>query len=304
METNDATAGFWSDIDRSRFSSSVYWLGNPIVYRRYQIKASGGRKCGHWLEHVVENHLGGTDAGNRVLTVGCGDGALDRRFSEIGGFAHLDGVDLAPGAIDAAKAAASDQGLTHLHYRVLDIEGADPPTPPYDAIVFSSSLHHIGDLEGVLERCSQALVEGGLLVVNEYVGPNRFELDPREADVIQGAFKLIPERYRRSLWWENLGEVLTEAPLPDPVAVASEDPSEAIRSSEIPERVADAFDVLEDNPIGGTLLQFGLHTIAGHFSEGDPESLSIIGMLFEIEDALIAAGEISSHFRLMIARRR
>jgi len=304
MSHSDSTADFWSKIDRERFSGAVYWLGNPLVYQRYQTKAAGGRACAHWLEHVATAYLGGVEAQNRVLTVGCGDGALDRRFADIGGFVHLDGVDVAPGAIESARTEAIERGLDHLHYHVLDIESSDPPSPPYDAIVFSSSLHHVGDLEGVLDRCSKVLVEGGHLVVNEYVGPERFELPQREVEVIETAFKLIPERYRRSLWWENAGELLTEAPLPDPVEVAREDPSEAVRSSEIPDQVARVFEVLEDNAIGGTLLQFGLHTIAGHFTEDDPESLAVLQMLFEIEHALIAAGEISSHFRLMIARRR
>jgi len=304
MTADQTTADFWSKVDRDRFSGAVYWLGNPLVYHRYQVKAAGGRDCEHWLEHVVSTYLGGADAANHVLTVGCGDGALDRRFAEIGGFASLDGIDVAPGAIDAARSAAADVGLDRLRYRVLDIEAEDPPSPPYDAIVFSSSLHHIGDLEGVLERCAGALRSSGHLVVNEYVGPERFALPDREARAIRAAFLEIPQRYRRSLWWQNAGELLSEAPLPDPEEVVREDPSEAIRSSEIPEQVARVFQVLEDNPIGGTILQFALHTIAGHFTEDDPASLAVLHHLFELEDELIASGEISSHFRLMIARRR
>ncbi len=304
MIDDKVTAEHWSKIDRNRFSGAVYWLGNPLVYRRYQVMAAGGRRCSHWLEHVVARYLGATGAGNRVLTVGCGDGALDRRFAEIGGFSALDGIDIAPGAIDAARAAAAGRGLDQLRYRVLDIETEDPPSPPYDAVIFSSALHHIEDLEGVLDRCSRALSPNGHLIVNEYVGPDRFALPPREVDAIRRAFALIPERYRRSLWWENAGELLTEASIPDPVEVAREDPSEAVRSSEIPDQVARAFDVLEDNRAGGTLLQFGLHAIAGHFRESDAESAAVLQSLFDLEDELIAAGEISSHFRLMVARRR
>jgi len=304
MRADPTTAEFWSSIDRDRFPGAVYWLGNPLVYHRYQVKAAGGRECNHWFEHVVARYLGGTEAANHVLTVGCGDGTLDRRFAEIGGFASLDGVYVAPGAIDAARSEAARRGLDRLQYRVLDIEVDDPPSPPYDAIVFSSSLHHIQDLEGVLVRCSQALRVGGYLVVNEYVGPDRFVLPKNEVEAIRRAFLEIPERYRRSLWWENAGELLTEAPLPDPEAVVREDPSEAIRSSEIREQVARIFEVLEDNAVGGTVLQFALHTIAGHFSQDDPGFLPVLERLFELEDNLIATGEVSSHFRLIVGRRR
>jgi hypothetical protein len=141
-------------------------------------------------------------------------------------------------------------------------------------------------------------------VVNEYVGPERFGFPDHEVEAIQTAFRRIPERYRRSLWWEDAGDVMLEAPLPDPHEVEREDPSEAIRSSEIPRKVAEFFDVIEDNPVGGTLLQFGLHNIAGHFTDDDPASLDALQDLFDMEDALIASGEVSSHFRFIVGRRR
>jgi SAM-dependent methyltransferase len=87
-----------------------------------------------------------------VLEVGCGT---------LGGFVpvlldagyHAVGVDPeAPGGPD---------------YRRIKFERYEPPQP-VDCVVASLSLHHVADLEEVLDRLAARLVPGGVLVVAEW----------------------------------------------------------------------------------------------------------------------------------------
>ena len=55
-------------------------------------------------------------------------------------------------------------------------------------------------------------------------------------------------------------------------------------------------------PLGGTLLQYVLKEIAGHFGAGDPAADAVLEMLFKIEDALIDSGELESDFMLIVAK--
>jgi hypothetical protein len=55
---------------------------------------------------------------------------------------------------------------------------------------------------------------------------------------------------------------------------------------------------------GGTILQFLLQGISGNFRTDDPGSLIVLDMLFRIEDALIAAGDLGSDLALVVARPR
>ena len=55
---------------------------------------------------------------------------------------------------------------------------------------------------------------------------------------------------------------------------------------------------------GGTILQFLLQAISGNFRTDDPGSLVVLDMLFRIEGALIAAGDLGSDFTLVVARPR
>jgi SAM-dependent methyltransferase len=250
----------------------------------------------------MRKYLGARMPVERMLSIGCGAGGLEFDLAKINAFHACDAWDLAAGSIARAKLQAAKENIAGLNFAVQDVETAQIPRHTYDAAWFNMSLHHIGELEKVLGNVANGLRPDGFLFLNEYVGPNRFDFSPREKEIMSHAFHLLPSRYRRSFAQSNRGEVIEAASFPDPVDVAAADPSESIRSGDIIECVRAHFDIVEWNPCGGTLLQFLLGNIMGNFREDDSASLRVLQMLFDIEDTLIEAGEISSHFATIIAR--
>jgi SAM-dependent methyltransferase len=87
-----------------------------------------------------------------VLEVGCGS---------LGGFvpALLDGAYDAVG-VDPEAPEGPD-------YRRIEFERYEPPQP-VECMVASLSLHHVADLDEVLDRLKKLLVPGGVLVVVEW----------------------------------------------------------------------------------------------------------------------------------------
>ncbi|MER8622909.1 methyltransferase domain-containing protein [Mesorhizobium sp. M1143] len=211
-----------------------------------------------------------------MLSIGCGYGDLERHFMRIDASIMCDAFDIAPAAIQGAILAARQEGFTGIQYRCADIETAGLEQGVYDAAWFNGSLHHIQALERVLERVHNSLKPGGLLFVNEYVGANHFGFPPAQREAISHAFHLIPHQYRRSFIPANLGQVATQAPIPDPAEVRRVDPSEAIRSQDIVSAIADNFDIIAINACGGTIMQFLLSGIAGNFREDDASSMLVL----------------------------
>jgi SAM-dependent methyltransferase len=294
-------ADHWSKVDRSQFSEAVFWLANPIVQERLQRKAVGDSDADHWVNFCVERFFGSPLPAERVLNIGCGAGELDRHLALLNAFRRLDSWDIAPGVLEIARREADAAGVEGVTYHQGNAELADLGQDTYDVILFVSSLHHVTRLETMLDACRRALRPGGYLIVNEYVGPNRFAFTPREVEIMRAAYGLIPARLRRSLIPQARGAIFEVPPLPDPAEVARVDPSESVRSEEIMPLLRERFDIVLQRDLGGTLLHWLLNGIAGNFSPEDPASLEVLEMLFKIEDALISSGEISSHFVLVVA---
>ena len=193
-------ADYWSEniADSNPFSPDVYWLAVPAVQKHYQKRACANKPYPSWIEYCVKEFLGTNIPVQRMLSIGCGTGNLERHLYNLNAFQHCHAVDISPKAIEIAKQEAEQLSITSITYSVYDIEIMDLEKNRYDVVWFNGSLHHIKELEIVCNRVKQALKPGGWLFFNEYVGFNRFAFSNRQRDIINHAFYLIPLPYRRS----------------------------------------------------------------------------------------------------------
>ena len=301
-EELETVAQRWStnQAGSDAFSADVYWLAVPEVQARHQRRCCAGRSGLNWVEYCLTEHPA-TPTARRMLSIGCGAGGLERQLHTLGAFSTCDALDIAPGAIETARQAAHAAGISTINYECHDIAALDLPTAHYDAVWFNGSLHHVQNLETVLDRVGRALTKDGRLYFNEYVGANHFDFPQAQKNAIANAFHLIPERYRLSFNPADHGMLATQAPIPNPEEVKRVDPSEAVRAQDILAIAEERFDMLACNAMGGTLLQFLLSGIAGNFKSADPDSIQILDMLLKIEDALIDSGALASDFVIVCA---
>jgi SAM-dependent methyltransferase len=109
-------------------------------------------KLDSWQRRVEEFVLGEVgDPPARVLEVGCGEGQLARALARAG---H-------------SVTAIDPRAPTGPLFRRVSIEGFSDPGP-FDYVVASLSLHHVGDLGGALDKIAALLREGGALIVVEF----------------------------------------------------------------------------------------------------------------------------------------
>lgn len=91
----------------------------------------------------------------RVLEVGCAGGQLAWRLAHLG--LDVVGVDIALPA----------QRPSHPSLRFEKADFFQFKDGPFDAVVFTSSMHHLSPLEGAVRRARNLLTPGGLLVLDE-----------------------------------------------------------------------------------------------------------------------------------------
>jgi SAM-dependent methyltransferase len=284
-----------------------HWLEHPLVRRRIQEKAGGRADRGlyDWFLDYLDT-LGVVRPVASALTLGSGDGRLERGLAPKRFARHHLGLDLSAGAVAAAQAAATDAGFDQISYRVADLDapelGPELGETAFDIVLGISSVHHVERLEELFAAVERALVPGGIFFLNEYVGPKRFQWTRRQLECATHLLGVLPERYRRV--GEGEGAIHHQPFAPTAEAVIAADPSESVRSDEILPLLAERFEILEHRELGGTLLHLVLEGIARRFDPADPEDVRWLQWLFEAEDALLAAGELTSDFAVVVARRR
>lgn len=175
-----------------------------------------------------------------ALSVGCGEGALERDLRKKDICWRATGIDLSRSALKAARAAAARDGILRIRYRRADFNTFKLRENHHDLVFFHQSLHHVANLEHCLGEVEKTLTPGGFLYLDEYVGPSRDEWNDELLEPACRVYLELPEEVRKS----------DRIPLP----IEVDDPSEAIRSSEIVPMVRERFTVLHQRDYGGNVL--------------------------------------------------
>ncbi len=280
----------------------MHWIESPLVLRNcVNPRISGDPGLG-WLEWIQREFL--PQGASHGFVLGCGGGALERRAASLGLCRDFDCVDISPQAVEVASALAAREGLDGLRYAVRDANTLTLDPDRYDLVLSDMALHHVKELEHLLEQFRRSLRSGGLLVLNEFVGPDRFQWSDLQLKLATQAIRSLPLRLRRNRdlakWKQYAKPWVWKAKRWSPEKVARVDPSESVRSSEIPRLVSERFEVVRKVDYGGTLLALILNNIVGNFT-GAPEDVQTLQRLIAEEDRLLRDGTLPSNYTLIVA---
>ncbi|MGE3173809.1 MAG: class I SAM-dependent methyltransferase [Planctomycetota bacterium] len=275
------------------------WTQHPFVNRIHIWPLMTGHPDVNWLG--AARWLYFRRPAERALSIGCGAGNLERFLLQWDMVRHVDAFDLSPTSIEVAVRTATAMGLgDRVTYRVADLNRHTFPAATYDAVFADQALHHIQDLEHLLDGIHAALQPNGVFVVNEYVGPNQLQWTDEQLHHALAAFAKIPERLRLNLHSGHPRVTVRRQTLE---AMNRVDPTEAIRSADILPLLYERFDVVERRDYGGTIVNLVLDGIAGNFTDS-PEDRAILQDLCDTERRLLESGELPSDHTWLAARRK
>ncbi|MBZ5554795.1 MAG: class I SAM-dependent methyltransferase [Acidobacteriia bacterium] len=283
--------------------SLIAWMEHEHIKRHINRRTTGDESL-DWFRYILQQYF--PTPVNRALSLGCGDGGLERYALHAGAVAIFDAYDASSGAIETARKTAEIEGLLpRINYAVADLNQLQVPINRYEAVFASMSIHHVQALEAVFEGVRNGLKPSGYFILNEYIGPTRFQLPPIQIKLINDLLNILPQDLRRII---REGKVTTEIKSGHQIHPLSwfddNDPSEAVRSSDILPLLQRFFRIIEFKPYGGTLLQFILENIAGNFDEKQAEHRAWLDVLAYLENTLEDAGLIGSDFALIVASQK
>jgi O-antigen biosynthesis protein len=293
------TSELWGRKAQEMSTSEVwqrrYWQSHPATLRHIN-RLMTGSETENWLAFTKRRFL--PEGADRGLSLGCGHGWTERDVIRLGLCRTIDGLDLSDEALEVARSEAREAGLDdRITYRQADLNAVELELGSYDVVVAAQVLHHVDALEHLLDQVTRSIRGGGLFVVQEYVGPARFQWLDKTEVLMNRILTTLPAEYRVNPFNGFVKERLDR---PSPDEIAASDPSEAIRSDEIVATLESRFEVLYRADFGGTLLQFLLADIAANFREDDPRDVALIDLMSLFEEVLVAERVLPSDFAFLV----
>jgi SAM-dependent methyltransferase len=280
-----AARRFWSS-ETARDTEDHYWGAQPLVRRAINRRVTGDPN--RWpMEWFAETYA--REPFGRGLSVGCGSGLLERDVLTKGICEAMEGIDFSEESLEQARFAAEEEHFSdRLEYRAEDINALKLPRARYDIVFFHGSLHHIRQIERVLTEVRHALKPGGLVYLDEYMGPSRSEWNDDGWGFARSAFDSLPEELK------NRPNLMVPLPM--------DDPSESIRSSAIRPAAARLFEIVEERPYGGNVLWFVFPCLDMERLRQD--ATGALSRMIALEDHLLEQKWVESYFRVIVARKR
>lgn len=266
MSEFDSARRFWDlEVQTPTHNS---WMAHPLVrdYINESISGPGGGWPLDWFQRTYPRSF------PKGLSIGCGTGALERDAIRRGICSVMEGLDASDVSLGVARAEGEKEGMVRLlTYRAVDFNDLDLPTNAYDIIFFHQSLHHVSRVERLLRKVHAALREGGVLYLDEFVGPSRTYWNERRIAWYRALYQMLPRPVR----------YFDEFAMP----VQYDDLSEALRSGEIVSRLKIGFRIRHVRGYGGNVL-------AMMFPDLDVPRLpsELVATLITAEKSLLASG--------------
>lgn len=236
-------------------------------------------------EHTFEFARSYLVAGSRVLEVGCGDGRLAARLTA-GGYRVL--------ALDANGAAITEakrRGVDAVQARWPEFEGG-----PFDAILFTRSLHHITPLNSAVQRARELLTPDGRVIVEDFA----FEAaDDATAEWLRGIVRIAVRSGAIDITSDKFaGRVLASPRAVDAWQAAHAGHHDLHDSATVAAALTCAFD-----PIYSSLAPYLYRYVCACLC--DVEDTAEIGRaVLEAEERMIGSGAIRAIGRRFVGRSR
>ncbi len=284
--TDEIAAGaaeYW-DLNREKSRDPAYWMAHPSCRQAINRRVSGSPH--EWpLDWFRRVHA--PQPFSRGVSWGCGLGAFERSARRLNVVDEIDAFDISPASLEDARREADQEGITGVSYRVGNFD--DPRLSPrrYDVAFFHASLHHVSSLERLFRRLTFALRRSGAVYVDEYIGPSRAEWTREHLGFAQAVLDMIP----------------AAAKLKDTIDVPIEvnDPSEAVRSSEIPGFLSEFFDLVAWRPYGGQIVDLVFPCLAADWVSST-EGLSYVDAMLRLEDYELERHPEATHYVVAYGR--
>jgi SAM-dependent methyltransferase len=234
------------------------------------------------------------------VSVGGGIGSKERRALDAGLVETMDIYELSEARIEQGRAAAERAGLADrlrfFHRDAFQGERA----ARYDLVFWNNALHHMFDVDAAVGWSRSVLRDGGLFLMDDFVGPDRFQFSAASLAAASAVRAELPERYLLDPERRDTKQDVRVKNV-NPAALAASDPSEAVQSGRILGAVAAHFPGVDILPMGGVVYNLALKDIVANFDDADPTDRAQLQSCLTSDAILTAQPAIETHYAIALA---
>jgi SAM-dependent methyltransferase len=282
-------------------------IGDPIDYTQHPFL---------WKHSVAERLTGSPDLNpadliaarflsppaKRGLAIGSGMAFFEEWLVKAGHVETIDAFEYSEAAVAGAKRRLADLGLAD-KVRMFsgDVTKASIQPASYDLIVVQAAIHHFFEIDEMFQFMHSTLKPGGLLIYDEYVGPDHMQYEPKVIELLNLIDNCLAEKYRFD---HQRGAIRTQPPYATMAQMLDMDPSEGVHASRILPLTYQYFDVLHRGDYGGTFMRPFFTGILPNFDFTTPADQTIAKLIILIEALMMEQSTVPSHHTRVVAKRR
>lgn len=281
-------------------SDPTDYTQHKFLYQHAVARPQTGSLDGYNLDRVGRTFL--TPPPARVLALGCGMAFTEEYLLRQNYAQHIIAYEMSETAVARARARLAEAGLAdRIEMRAADVLADDPPSGAFDMVFVQAAIHHFDRIDEMFALMHRVLRPGGLLVYDEYVGPDLHVWDPEVVEVLDALNACMAREY---LWDAHVGAVREEGPKPSREWMLQHDPSEGVHASRILPLTYQWFDVIDRADYGSTLVRPFFSGLLRNFDWSDPKDQTVARLIVLVEQLLTRHGVLPHYQTSIVARRR
>ena len=157
-------------------SSAWSWWNEPAIFN-YLGKLVCGEPCARSEDLpvlAIKKHCAPDVPFEHALSVGCGAGHKEISLLQSGIVRHFTLYDISKEALSRVRVRAEKARVADF-VRLVCADAFQCERGKFDMVYWDNALHHMMDAHAALAWSRRRLKRGGTLVVNDFVGPSRFQ---------------------------------------------------------------------------------------------------------------------------------
>lgn len=229
----------------------------------------------------------------RILSIGCGRGDVEvdiacrLRAAGEEGF-QIDCLELVPDLCEQGRRHAAARGVgDQVSFLAADMNTWSPDQPgKYAAVIANQILHHVVELEHLVQSIRSGLSPQGLLVTRDMIGRNGHRCWPEVKEVIDELWSILPRRLTYDVRFERFYDTYPNRNL-------AADGFEGIRSQDILPLLVENFHFERFIAFGGLIERVAGRAFGHNWRvEEDEGDRALLELVYLLNFRLIQAGSI------------